>query len=230
MTEWPYNTEWLQELRKLELKPNFVSTLDRVEKFGWEAMLVSSEDQRTSFAYTVGLRDTMGFPEIIVIGLKQEIAHGSLRRAVKAMQAGTDLSAARVREIVGEVEVEFRPVSQRWFRHIMCRADWYYGYNENEIPALQLIYPDLDNRFQWDREFNEYFRQPLLQHGVDEGRTEEDLWASNDVTSSLSRWRFVDDPHTNSHLSKTVFDKEESVTYVSHDADGSWQFLGDKDV
>jgi hypothetical protein len=169
----------------------------------------------------------MNFPEIIVVGLKQEIAHGSLRRAVEAMQAGTDLTAGRVREIVGEVDVEFRPISQKWFRHVMCRADWYYGYGDAEIPVLQLIYPDLENRFQWEEGFNEYFVQPLLQPEIDRGRAEEDFWASNDPASSLSRWKFPDDPHTSSYLSKTVYEKQERVTYVSHDINGDWQFLGD---
>ena len=140
MSDRTYETEWLKELRGLDNAPNFVSTLDTVAKFGWEAMLVTGNDQRTSFAYTVGLQDTMSFPEIIVVGLKQDTAHSALNYSVKAMQAGTDLTVGRKRGIVGEVEVEFRPVAQRWFRHVMCRADWYYGYGEGVIPALQLIY------------------------------------------------------------------------------------------
>jgi hypothetical protein len=75
MSESQYKTEWLQRLRELDNKPSFVSTLNTVEKFGWEAMLVSSEQQSTAFAYTVGLMDTMQFPEIIVVGLKQKVAH-----------------------------------------------------------------------------------------------------------------------------------------------------------
>ena len=227
MSDPTYNTEWLQELRKLDNKPNFISTLDKVERFGWAAELIDSEQQSTSFAYTVGLCDTMKFPEIIVVGLKQKTAHFALKYAVEKMQSGVDLTAGRVRDIVGEVEVEFRPVSQKWFRHIMCRADWYYGYGESLIPALQLIYPDLEGRFQWEPGFAEYFRQPLLQADTEWNVTEEDFWASNDPASSLFDWKFTDDPHTSAYLSKTVHEKAEAVTYVSHDADGDWQFLGD---
>jgi hypothetical protein len=170
----------------------------------------------------------MTFPEIIVVGLKQKIAHVALKYAVEKMRAGADLTAGRVRDIVGEIEVEFRPVSQKWFRHVMCRADWYYGYGEAPIPALQLIYPDLDGRFQWEPGFAEYFRQPLLQSDTDWNVTDEDFWASNDPASSLFDWKFPDDPHTTAYLSKTVDDRTEPVTYVSHDSDdGAWQFLGD---
>lgn len=223
-----YSTPWLQHLRALDNKPNFVSTLDNVERFGWEAMLINSGEQRTSFAYTVGLQDTQKFPELIVVGLKSNVAHAALRYAVDAMKEGADLTKGRFKYIVGGVEVEFRPVSQKWFRHVMCRADWYYGYSEVEIPTLQLIYPDLENRFQWEDGFNEYFIQPLLQADIEEGKTENDFWASNDPDSSLFDWKFPDPPHTRVFLSQTVQDKKEKITYVSHDSDdGSWQFLGD---
>jgi hypothetical protein len=227
MSKSPYKTEWLEQLRKLDNKRNFVSTLDNVEKFGWEAMLVNSKEQSTSFAYTVGLCDTMNFPEIIVVGLKQKVAHFALQYAIEKMQAGLTPETERVRDIVGGVEVEFRPVAQKWFRHVMCRADWYYGYPESRPPALQLIYPDIEGRFQWEPGFEGYFRQPLLQMDVEWGTSEKDFWAANDPDSSLFDWKFPDPPDTSAYLSKTVHEKEEPVTYVSHDADGDWQFLGD---
>jgi hypothetical protein len=227
MSNPTHKTAWLQELRKLDLEPNFVSTLDNVEKFGWEAMLVNSNAQRTSFAYSVGLCDTMKFPEIIVVGLKQKVAHFMLRYAVEKMQAGVDLEAGRVLGILGDVEVAFRPVSQRWFRHVMCRADWYYGYPESQIPALQAIYPDREGHFQWESGFDKYFHQPLLQLDVEWGAAERDFWDSNDPDSKLFHWKFPAPPNTRAFLSKTVHDNAEEITYVSHDADDDWQFLGD---
>ena len=229
MSKSPYKTERSQSLRALNNKPSFASTLDIVEKFGWEAMLIHSDQQSTSFAYTVGLADTMNLPELIVVGLNLEVAHAALGYAIDAMKAGNDLTNGRYRDIIGDVEVLFQPVSQRWFKHIMCRADWYYGYSETHIPTLQMIYPDLENRFQWDQGFNEYFRQPLLSPDIEQSGTEDDFWATNDPESSLFDWKFPDPPHTRVFLSQTVHEKEEAITYVSHDTeDGAWQFLGDK--
>src|ERR1700691_6115931 len=169
MSEASCKTEWLQELRKLDNKPSLVTTLDSIEKFGWEAMMVHSNQQKFGFAYTVGLYDTMKFPELIVVGLKSEVAHSALQYTIEEMQKGGDLTGKRLRNIVGEIEVEFRPVSQDWFRHVMCRAGWYYGHGKSPIPALQIIYPDLEGRFQWDEGFQEYFHQPLLQPDVERG-------------------------------------------------------------
>jgi hypothetical protein len=205
----------------------FHATINHIREHGWSAMLIRPCRHGLGFCYSVGAHDTLNVREIIVVGLKQQTAHRALQHAIDAMEAGTDLTVGRHREIVGEVEVEFRPVSERWYRHVMCRDEWYYM--NQVVPALQLIYPDLEGRFQWEEGFQEYFRQPLLQEDAAETESERSFWKSNDPESEFFDWSFADDPHTTSYLSKTVSEGEEPVTYVSHDSDdGAWQFLGDK--
>jgi hypothetical protein len=104
-------------------------------------------------------------------------------------------------------------------------ANWYYG--GREFPVLQAVYPDRENRFPGEVGFNEYFTQPLLQPGALQTRIEEDFWASNDPGSSLFNWKFPEAPHTGVYLSQTVHEGSEAVTYVTHDPEGDWQFLGD---
>lgn len=94
---------------------------------------------------------------------------------------------------------------------------------------LQAVYPDLENRFPEDSEFDKGFEQPLMQPAAPMTRVESDFWASTDPKSSLFNWKFPDPPHTLVYLSQTVHNGTEPVTYVSHDAeDGAWQFLGDR--
>lgn len=93
---------------------------------------------------------------------------------------------------------------------------------------MQAVYPDLENRFPEDEQFDRAFEQPLMQPTAPMTRVENDFWASTDPTSSLFNWKFPDTPHTGVCLSETVHNGTEPVTYVSHDAeDGMWQFLGD---
>jgi Domain of unknown function (DUF4262) len=226
MQQSPYKTSRLAFWREQDLKKTFISTLDNIEESGWSALLIDADNIGSRFAYSVGIYDTQKFPEIIVIGLLSKTAHLAIEYSLEAMQRGVDLTIGRHREIVGEVEVIFRPVSNKWYEHVMCRADWYY--TNDEVPVLQLIYPHTKGHFQWEEDFNEYFRQPLLQPNTEEGIAERDFWAANDPDSSLSRWKFSDPPHTSAYLSETVHRKEEAVTYVSHDDNGDWQFLGDK--
>jgi hypothetical protein len=221
----PFQTARTKELLTRDLDDRDLKCVNDVEEFGCHVIQVSGSNQRMAWTYTVGAYNTTGKTEIVVVGLKDETASRAVNYAVDALREGIDLTASRHRDIVGEVEVVFRPVDLMWVMHLMGWASWFQG--DWDFPVLQLIYPDLENRFQWEDGFTEYFRQPLLQVDAPQTVVEHDFKAFTDPDSSLSDWRFPDPPHTKSYLSKTVHDGEEAVTYVSHDADGDWQFLGD---
>jgi hypothetical protein len=221
-----YVTERTKMWRACTASPALLEELDMIEEFGCQILHITADDVCPAFSYTIGVFDTCGKPELITVGLPSNTAQSALNIAVELMNEGIDLATGRHRDIVGDVEVEFRPINPKWLHHIMIRADGYYEHED--VPVLQLIYPDLENHFQDEAGFNEYFRQPILGDDTGHGSLEHDLWASYDDASSLSRWKFSAGPHTSAYLSQTVFDKTESVTYVSHDDNGDWQFLGDK--
>jgi hypothetical protein len=197
-----------------------------IEKFGCQVMSVGSGSVSPAFTYTAGVYDTSGQPEIITVGLPATVAHSALNHAVDLMRAGVDLSIGRHSDLIRDVDVEFRNVDSKWLHQVMLRTDWFY--EGADVPALQMIYPDLENRFQYEEGFNDFFAQPILSGEIIHGTFEDDFWASHDAASSLYRWKFPDSPHTSAYLSETVHTKQEAVTYVSHDHDGDWQLLGDK--
>ncbi len=222
-----YITERTKMWRTRDVKPAVFEAVDVIEESGCQVLHISADDLCPAFSYTTGVYDNCGKPELITVGLPSQTAHSALNHSVSLMREGVDLSIGRHRDIVGEVEVEFRNVDSKWLHQVMLRADWFY--EGEDVPVLQLIYPDLENRFQdEDDSFNEYFRQPILSGSIEDGTPEYDFWASHDDGSSLSRWKFSDAPHTSAYLSKAVHEKREPVTYVSHDENGDWQFLGDK--
>jgi hypothetical protein len=221
----PFETERTRELLTLDLDARDLKCVNDVEQFGCHVIQVSGANQRMSWTYTVGAYNTTGKAEIIVVGLENKTAARAVNNAVDGLREGIDLTRGRHREIVGEVEVIFRPVDPAWVKELMGWTKWFEG--DWDFPVLQLIYPDLENRFQWEDGFTEYFRQPLLQANAPQTGVEHDFKASADPESSLSDWSFPDPPHTMAYLSKTVQSGEEEVTYVSHDANGDWQFLGD---
>jgi len=222
-----YITERTKMWRARDPNAKFIVAIDVIEEHGCQLMHIAADDVCPRFSYTAGLYDTSGNPELITVGLPADTAHTALNNAVSRMRKGVDLTVGRHRDIVGNVEVEFRKVDSKWLHQVMLRADWFY--DGEDVPVLQLIFPDLENRFQdEDDSFNEFFRQPLLSGEIEDNTIAYDFWASHDESSSLSRWKFPDPPHTSAYLSQTVMDAEEPVTYVSHDSDGDWQFLGDK--
>lgn len=221
-----FETERTRMFRAGQLNDREVRAITAVETFGCQIIHVKRSDiGQPGWSYSIGVHDTCGKAEIIVVGLSQDTAHFLLNEAANRMRAGIDLAKGRHAGMVGEVDCEFRPVDPKWVNHLMGWALWYY--QPSEFPVLQAIYPDLENRFPNEPEFDTSFQQPFLQSGAAMTRVEEDLWASADPNSSLFDWRFPDPPDTRVFLSRAIHTGREPVTYVSHDeSDGAWQFLG----
>jgi hypothetical protein len=221
-----FETARTRKFRESGLRPEDERTIGHIEEFGCSVVNVARTNYGLGWSYTIGIFDTCGKPEIITVGLSPETAHFALNEAAKLMRAGVDLTKGRHRKLVGQFECEFRPVDQKWTAQLMNWAIWFY--DRTAFPVLQAVYPDLENRFPEDEEFDKAFEQPLMQPAAPMTRVENDFWASTDPKSSLFNWKFPDPPHTGVYLSQTVHNGTEPVTYVSRDAeDGAWQFLGD---
>lgn len=220
-----FETARTRKFRRGKLSLEDERTISQIEGFGCSVVSVSRTNYGLGWSYTIGIFDTCGKPEIVTVGLPPKTAHFALNEAARLLRAGVDLASGRHRDLVGQVECEFRPVDQKWISQLMGWAVWYY--NGPGFPVLQAVYPDLENRFPEHEQFDRVFEQPLMQPTAKMTRVENDFWASTDPNSSLFNWKFPDPPHTRVYLSETVFKGIEAVTYVSHDAeDGAWQFLG----
>lgn len=225
-SETKFQTARTQKFRASALSEEDERTISHVEEFGCSVVNVKRTEYGLGWSYTVGAFDTSGKPEIITVGLLPETAHFALNEAAKLLRAGVDLTTGRHRDLIGQVDCEFRPVDRKWVEHLMGWALWYY--DGDDFSVVQAVYPDLQNRFPEDEGFDKSFDQPLMQPDAPMGRAENDFWASADPKSSLFNWKFTDSPHAEAFLSEKVDSGSEPITFVSHDTgDGAWQFLGD---
>ena len=189
-----FETERTRKFRDSELCQDDENTISNIEEFGCSIVHVERTTHGLGWSYTIGVFDTSGKPDIITVGLRPQTAQVALNEAAKLLRAGADLSRGRHRELIGEVECEFRPVDPKWVAHVMNWAVWYY--EGATFPVLQAVYPDLDNRFPDEEGFDKSFEQPLLQAAAPWTRAEEDFWASTDPKSSLFTWKFPESPRT----------------------------------
>ncbi|MFY9561320.1 MAG: DUF4262 domain-containing protein [Terriglobales bacterium] len=221
-------TDRIQFLRQGELEPDEVKVIEDVETYGCHIVQVREEGGFPGWSYTIGFSDVLGCPELIVIGLKDSVAHSLLNECARRLQQGVRLQpGCRERELLSNVDCEFRDVEKRWLRQTMGYAVWFY--DGDDFTALQCVYPDLDNHFPWDEDFDAKWRnrQPLLFPHALPPHVEDDFWAANDPDSSLHDWKFTDPPHTGVFTTKRVMTGEDPVTRVFHDLeDGAWQFHG----
>jgi hypothetical protein len=221
-----FETARTRRWRSTELGSEDANTIAKIEEYGCFVLTIGNPAGRElHYTYTIGIYDTCGKPDLITAGLDHKVAHSCLNEAAKRLRSGVDLTKGRYADLIGNVDCEFRPVDPKRVARLMNWATWYYG--GTEYPVLQVIYPDLKNRFPEDEGFNAHFDQPLMQPGAPMRHIEEDFWAAADRNSSLFNWKFADGPHTAVILSKNVHNGSEPVTFVSHDPNGDWQFLGD---
>jgi hypothetical protein len=213
-------------LREMVLKPDEKKLVDDVVTHGCHIIQVRADNEIPGWSYTIGLFEMLHQPEIIVIGLKEDLAHFLLNEIARRFKVGVRFSEGqRERELIANVECEFREVEKQWLRQVMGYAIWFYG--GDDFPVLQCIYPDLSNRFPWEESFDSSLRgrQPLLFSPKQTTAVEEDCWAANDPGSSIFNWKFSDPPHTGVYTTERIMNSEEPILLVTHDVeDGAWQF------
>jgi hypothetical protein len=224
----PPNTNRIGLHRQRQLEPDEKKLVDDVDTYGCHVIQVRPQQDIPGWSYTIGLHEILGQSEIIVIGLKEDLAHSLLNEVTRQMKEGVKfVDSHREKELLANVECEFRTVEQRWLRQAMGYAVWFY--EGDDFPVLQCVYPDLENRFPWEAGFDSSwrFRQPLLFHDAPASAVEKGFWSANDSESSLLDWKFAEAPHTRVFTAKRIMNDDDPILYVYHEvADGAWQFHG----
>jgi hypothetical protein len=226
-----FATERSNYLRTTELSKMDEWAIDQIEEHGC-ALISVGRDCTDDFvwSYSLGLYDTCGQPELITVGLPFEVAKSCLNEAARRMRDGVDVTMERQKELIGNVDCALRVVSPEWVKRLMNFANWFNG--GADYPVLQVIYPDLQNRFQWEENFASRFVQPLLQPGIARTPVDQQFWDSiGEDEKRFPGWKFPDKPHTKAFVSKAILEETEWITYVTHDlSDGAWQILGETGI
>lgn len=215
--------------RANSLKPDEKRLVDDVEKYGCHIIHVREEGYLPGWSYTIGLYEAYQQPEIITVGLKDDVAQFLLNEVADRLKKGLQIEEGlRQRDLLENVGCEFRKVEERSeLRAVVGYASWFYG--DDPFQIFQCIYPDLENRFPWDECFDQSWRrrQALLTANASPTGLELDFWGFHNPKSSLYDWKFSDPPHTGVFTTKRIMKDEEPIVYVSHDLDdGAWQFHG----
>jgi hypothetical protein len=136
---------------------------DDVATYGWSVMRVSADGPGPDFAYSIGMVQNLGHPEILVVGLPLDTAHRLINDVGDAVRDGKRFAA-------GQVSGDFLENYDVIFRRV---PDYQYGaylgwglrfYEGEQFPALQMIYPDRERRWPWQDGVSPEFRasQPVL--------------------------------------------------------------------
>lgn len=139
--------------------------IDDIEKYGWHCVNILADGDCAPFSFTVGLFQSYGHPELVIFGLRSEIAHRVLNISVRAIQAGhpIDLSQPTDELLEGYPCCFVKVPESEYYEHLGF-ARWYY--EGNVFPTYQIVFPSRDGHFPWHPGATESFRayQPVLGH------------------------------------------------------------------
>jgi len=135
-----------------------------IETYGLHVISVRGEGDLAPFAYSIGIERSLGMPELIVVGLRPDVAHAAINACYEQMRSGIPIGpGTRVAELFGGgVECVIGEVAPSWYRNYMGWALWLYeGPN---FRAWQLIYPDKHGVFPHESQATAQCKQwqPLL--------------------------------------------------------------------
>ena len=139
------------------------SVLRNIKEYGWHFTHVYGDDDGPSFSYSVGLQSSHGHPEIILLGLPQESAHGLVSLIADRAANGNPIDLSRPSdEIIQGYPCLFVEVGRANRQEYALSNCWLY--QGSDFSMYQLVWPSKEGLFPWHPDAPESFRlsQPVL--------------------------------------------------------------------
>jgi hypothetical protein len=137
-----------------------------VQRHGCHLVSVLADQHGPGFVYSIGLYLNFGHPEVIVFGLKPEVAGRVLNHIRELARGGETIGSGSTSDaFLEDLSVSFLAVGPEHYRDHLGFALWFYrSLLPETFPCLQLVWPDKSGVFPWQEGFDESYAhlQPLL--------------------------------------------------------------------
>lgn len=135
-----------------------------IDAYGLHVLHVGEGEDAPPFTYSMGIEKSLGMPELIMVGLRPEVAHAAINECYRQMKAGKAIGpGSRVRDLLGgDFECVIVEVPPEAIRKYLRWNLWLYA--GADFRAWQIVYPTTSGVFSWDPDVPESFLwwQPLL--------------------------------------------------------------------
>jgi hypothetical protein len=120
-----------------------------IADFGWAVTMVPEDDEGPGFAYTTGLTEKFGHPELLIQGLQLEVMHGVLNLAGERVRDGVRfLAGQHAEDLLDGFACGLRTVDVNKHREYLGVAVGRYGLGKFDV--LQILWPDKENHLPTD--------------------------------------------------------------------------------
>lgn len=120
-----------------------------VEEYGCSVLHIFEGNNTPCFTYSIGITEKTGQPEMIVTGLRHDLAHFIVNEYNRRIKEGEQFVEGKYySDFIGGFDVTFREVDKSTLTNYTCRATEYYGSKNYRV--LQMIFPSTSGLWPWD--------------------------------------------------------------------------------
>jgi len=139
-----------------ELSEEDKKALEDIEKYGCHILNVLEDSEHPNFSYSIGIEKRFNKPEMVIVGLKRELAQSIINNYCSRIKEGEDFVAGKYySDFLEGFEVCLIEVAQKHYEEYFGWGKWLY--KNNDFKVLQLIYPTTDGIWPWDNSASESY-------------------------------------------------------------------------
>jgi hypothetical protein len=137
--------------------------IDDIASYGWHCVNIMEDGDLPPYSFTIGLFHSYGHPELVIFGLRAEIAHQILVIAADAARDGRSIDLSQpTDELFKNYTCCFVQVPVTEYQDHVGYCRWYY--QSDNFPLYQIVWPSRTGLFPWHPDATAEFRaiQPVI--------------------------------------------------------------------
>lgn len=128
-----------------------IEALKNIKEHGCHILHVVEEADLPRFSYSIGIQKNFSQPELIVVGLNQELAHWIINEYCSRVKKGEQFETDQLYlGFLNNFNIQFKKVSKNKYEEYLGWGLWLY--KGTNFDTLQLIYPSTQGIWPWDQE------------------------------------------------------------------------------
>ncbi|MEZ9300514.1 DUF4262 domain-containing protein [Vibrio splendidus] len=145
------------------MESNNQKALNNIEEFGCHVLSIMEDEQGPEFTYSIGIKQKQDKADLIVVGLKAELAHPIVNDYKDRLLAGESFETGKFySDFLGNFDVCFVEVDKSHYEEYLGWGLWLN--DGDDFKVLQLVWPTTDGVWPWDSQKSDYYTwaQPIL--------------------------------------------------------------------
>lgn len=130
-----------------------------IKSDGFAFICIGADMETPPFAYTVGLTETYGCPELLIFGVGDHVANVVFHAVVKRIRAGDAFKDGDVLVKVLNLPCTIRQVSGEAAHPYALNVFSRYECSPQTPAFQQIVYPDKTSVFPWEAGYDESLRK-----------------------------------------------------------------------